>query len=70
MNEDEMIKEMQRRSKEKGLELSEEVLRTTLKQIIDSTKGLTITESIKKVHKMLEEDSKNEWFRNGYNRII
>lgn len=60
MNEDEMIKEMQRRSKEKGLELSEEVLRTTLKQIIDSTKGLTITESIKKVHKMLEEDSKNE----------
>lgn len=60
MNEDEMIKEMQRRSKEKGLELSEEVLRTTLKQIIDSTKGLTITDSIKKIHKMLEEDSKNE----------
>lgn len=60
MNEDEMIKEMQRRSKDKGLDLSEEVLRTTLKQIIDSTKGLTITESIKKAHKMLEEDSKNE----------
>ena len=67
MNEDE-IEMLKRRSKEKGLDLSEEVLRTTLKQIIDSTEGLTITERIKKLHKMLEEDSKNERFRTSHKR--
>lgn len=61
MNEFEEIEEMKRRSKEKGIPLSEEVLRTTLKHINKATEGLSIQDRIRKLAKMLqEEDSKNE----------
>ena len=70
MNEYDVIEELKRRSKEKGIPLTDEMIKADLKRIAKETEGLTITESIKKVHKMLEEDSKNEWFRNGYNRDL
>ena len=61
MNADEMIKEMQRRSKEKGIPLTEEMIKADLKRIAKETEGLSIQDRIKKLHKMIqEEDSKNE----------
>lgn len=60
MNEYDVIEELKRRSKEKGIPLTDEMIKADLKRIAKETEGLTITESIKKVHKMLEEDSKNE----------
>ena len=59
MNEYE-IEEMKRRSKSKGLELSEEDIRRNLERIDKATEGLSIEDSIRKLHKMLEEDSKHE----------
>ena len=60
MNEDEMIKEMQRRSKEKGLPLSDEMIVAELKRIAKETEGLSLEDSIRKLAKMLKEDSKHE----------
>ena len=56
MNEDEMIKEMQRRSKDKGLKLTDEELETSLKRIAEATEGLSIYDRIRKLAKMLEEE--------------
>ena len=56
MNEDEMIKEMQRRSKEKGIPLTEEDIRRSLERIDKEIEELSIQDRIKKLHKMLEEE--------------
>ena len=58
MNADEMIKEMQRRSKDKGLDLTEEDIRRSLEHINKSTEGLSIENRIRKLAKMLEEEGK------------
>ena len=60
MNEFEEIEELKRRSKEKGIPLTEEDIRRSLERIAKATEGLSLTDSIRKLHKMLEEDSKNE----------
>ena len=61
MNKFEEIEELKMRSKDKGLDLSEEDIRTTLKHINKSIEGLSIEDRIRKLAKMLkEEDSKNE----------
>ena len=69
-NEYDVIEELKKRSKSKGLELSEEDLRNSLEQIAKETAGLSLTDSIRKLHKMLEEDSKNEWIRTRDNRDL
>ena len=60
-NEYDVIEELKKRSKSKGLELSEEDIRRSLEQIAKETEGLSIQDRIRKLAKMLqEEDSKNE----------
>ena len=59
-NEYDVIEELKRRSKEKGLELTDEMIRSSLERIAKETEGLSLTDSIRKLHKMLKEDSKNE----------
>ena len=60
MNEFEVIEELKRRSKEKGIPLTDEMIKADLKRISKSIEGLSLTDRIRKLHKMLEEDSKNE----------
>ena len=55
MEEYDVIEELKRRSKEKGLELSDEMIKADLKRIAKETEGLSIEDSIRKLHKMLEE---------------
>ena len=69
-NEYDVIEELKKRSKSKGIELTDEELETSLKRIENSIKGLSLADRIRKLHKMLEEDSKNEWFRIGYYRDL
>ena len=57
MNEDE-IEMLKMRSKEKGLELSEEDIRRSLEQIAKEIEGLSIQDRIKKLHKMIQEEGK------------
>ena len=60
-NEYDVIEELKRRSKEKGIPLTEEMIKADLKRIAKETEGLSIQDRIKKLHKMIqEEDSKNE----------
>ena len=56
MNEYDVIEELKRRSKEKGLELTDEMIKADLKRIAKETEGLSIQDRIKKLHKMLEEE--------------
>ena len=60
MNEFEVIEELKRRSKEKGIPLTEEMIVADLKRMAKETEGLSLTDSIRKLAKMLEEDSKHE----------
>ena len=61
MKEYDVIEELKRRSKEKGLELTDEMIKADLKRIAKETEELSIYDRIKKLHKMIqEEDSKNE----------
>ena len=55
MNEYE-IEEMKRRSKEKGIPLTEEMIVADLKRMAKETEGLSLTDSIRKLAKMLEEE--------------
>ena len=55
MNEYDVIEELKRRSKEKGIPLTEEMIVAELKRIAKATEGLSLTDSIRKLHKMLEE---------------
>ena len=56
MEEYDVIKELQRRSKSKGIPLTEEDIRNSLEQIAKETEGLSIEDSIRKLHKMLKEE--------------
>ena len=55
-NEYDVIEELKRRSKEKGIPLTEEMIKADLKRIAKETEGLSIQDRIKKLHKMLEEE--------------
>ena len=55
-NEYDVIEELKRRCKEKGIPLTEEDIRRSLEHINKSTEGLSIEYRIKKLHKMLEEE--------------
>ena len=56
MNEYDAIEELKRRSKDKGLELTEEMIKADLKRIAKEIEGLSLTDSIRKLHKMLKEE--------------
>ena len=56
MEEYDVIEELKRRSKSKGIPLTEEDLRNSLEQIAKETAGLSLTDSIRKLHKMLQEE--------------
>ena len=56
MNEYDVIEELKRRSKEKGLKLTDEMIEAELKRIAKETEGLSLTDSIRKLAKMLEEE--------------
>ena len=56
MNEYDVIEELKRRSKEKGIPLSEEDIRRNLERLSKETEGLSIHDRIKKLHKMIQEE--------------
>ena len=55
-NEYDAIEELKRRSKEKGLELSDEMIKADLRRIAEATEGLSIQDRIRKLAKMLQEE--------------
>ena len=54
MNEYDVIEELKRRSKEKGIPLTDEMIVANLKRLTKATEGLSLEDSIRKLHKMIQ----------------